>query len=309
MSGITFHTLRDLLLPNNDQDIRIILTKGVEEQITAGAIQTSPFHPKKSRRDPNRLPISAHLSIDLPSRMRAHLGTIIDQDFSDQVARTSFAGASGDVTTPGWIIRAIRECCATYPVDLSHEPSITHTVESLSQNVGVIYRVLTGEELNLRRQDRTENGSVVTDYAFRLRGRIAILWENKSSRTFDRFIGAKDSAQREFHAGPNGATIRYKTRRRGIERNHDAWGRMVVLWVVDIMQKEWVFCLCHAEFHVGEPERYQDRVLFRVINDVFVGRSLQCRRNFLRPRRPFCEIVSLTLRSAWKFHVACDGPN
>ncbi|KAI0272858.1 hypothetical protein BGY98DRAFT_150141 [Russula aff. rugulosa BPL654] len=99
MSGAPIHTWRDLLLPN-EQDTHVIL------EVTEGhnTAKTSSF--SLPAWDPERLPPSAHLFENLPSRMHEHLRVIIDQHFSDQAARTSFTNRRGRSVTPNDVIEA-----------------------------------------------------------------------------------------------------------------------------------------------------------------------------------------------------------
>jgi len=202
----TFHTLRQLLCPSNDHDTRVILPQVTPSTGDAG---TSPFllTGKRTRRDPNRLPSSAHLREELPSRMQEHLVAIIDQHYPDQAARTTVLDYSGDDVTPDHVIRDIRGRCRSHTLNLNHEPGATTITEVLLYQVKVIYRALTGNELDIQAQVRASQGKVITDHTLRLGGEIRVLWENKSSKAFDAFIG---ELMAEMSQGP--VTIRTGSR-------------------------------------------------------------------------------------------------
>jgi hypothetical protein len=183
MPGTPIHTLKDLLLPN-EQDTRVILRAVTEGQETPKTHSLS-----LSTWDPERLPPSAHLFEDLPSRMQEHLGVLIDQCFSDQAARTSFTNCSGRTFTPDDVLGDLREHCMAWTFDLSNEGATQLIVGPLSYQVIVIYEALTGDWLNVRIGEYTSDRSVITDRVFRLDDGTKILWREKSSRAFDRFIG------------------------------------------------------------------------------------------------------------------------
>jgi hypothetical protein len=121
--------------------------------------------------------------------MHEHLGAIIDQHFSDQAARTSFTNRRGRSVTPNDVVEDLRDRCTSFTFNLSHETETRAITEYLSYQVGVVYKALTGKWLDVRGQVRTSNSSVITDHVFRLDDEIKILWGDKSSRAFDRFIG------------------------------------------------------------------------------------------------------------------------
>ena len=70
-----------------------------------------------------------------------------------------------------------------------YEEGATRITEELSYQVQVIYRALTGIESTVRGQERTSQNKVITDYGLLLHGRVKILWENKSAKAFNKFIG------------------------------------------------------------------------------------------------------------------------
>ena len=183
MPDAPFHTWKDLLLPN-EQDTRIVLRGITEGQETAKTSSLS-----LPAWDPERFPPSAHLFEDLPSRMQEHLGVIIDQHFSDQAARTNFTNRRGRSFTPDDVLEGLRDHCTAWTFNLSHESATQFIAEPLSYQVKVVYEALTGNWLDVRGQEYTTDGSVITDRVFRLDGGIKILWGEKSSRAFDRFIG------------------------------------------------------------------------------------------------------------------------
>jgi hypothetical protein len=75
MAGVTFHTWRDLLLPIDHLDTRIVLPR-VDESEGQTTAQATPL--SLVSWDPKRLPPTAHLVTDLPSKMQEHLRVIID---------------------------------------------------------------------------------------------------------------------------------------------------------------------------------------------------------------------------------------
>jgi hypothetical protein len=172
MPSAPIHTWKDLLLPN-EQDTRVILPRVKEGQETA---ETSSF--SLLAWDPERLPPSAQLFEDLPSRMHEHLGAIIDQHFSDQAARTSFTNRRGRSVTPNDVVEDLRDRCTSFTFNLSHETETRAITEYLSYQVVVVYKALTGKWLDVRGQVRTSNSSVITDHVFRLDDEIKILWGN-----------------------------------------------------------------------------------------------------------------------------------
>jgi hypothetical protein len=177
------HAWKDLLLPN-EQDTRVILPRVTEGQNTT---MTSSF--SLPAWDPKRLPPSAHLFEDLPCRIQEHLGVIIDQHFSDQASRTSFTNRRGRSVTPDKVVEDLRDRCAISTFNLSYEAGTRAITEHLSYLVIVLYEVLTGNWLDIQSQQRTIDSSVITDRVFRFDDGIKILWGDKSSRAFDRFIG------------------------------------------------------------------------------------------------------------------------
>jgi hypothetical protein len=183
MSGAPIHTWRDLLLPN-EQNTHVIL------EVTEGhnTAKTSSF--SLPAWDPERLPPSAHLFKNLPSRMHEHLRVIIDQHFSDQAARTSFTNRRGRSVTPNNVIEDLRDRCdfgGTF--NLSYEGRTGAIAESLACLVKVVHAALTGNFLDVQPQERSSNGAVITDHVFQFDDGIKILRADKSSRAFDRFIG------------------------------------------------------------------------------------------------------------------------
>ena len=184
MPGAPIHTWRDLLLPNEQDTHRVILYQVTEEQRTA---VTSSF--SLLAWDPEKLPSAAHLFEDLPSRMHEHLRVIIDQHFSDQAARTSFKNREGRSVTPVHVIERLRDNCADYTLYLSYETGTRTIAECLSCSVKVVYAALTGNFLDVQGQEPSSNGAVITSRVFQFDDGIKILWAEKSSRAFDRFIG------------------------------------------------------------------------------------------------------------------------
>jgi hypothetical protein len=86
------HTLRNLLI-SNDQDTRCFLERVDETEGQSTGANTSSFTPQLWK--PERLPPSAHLCKDLPSKMLEHLGAILDQSYADRVATTGFMNRWG----------------------------------------------------------------------------------------------------------------------------------------------------------------------------------------------------------------------
>lgn len=207
MPGAPILTWKDLLLPN-EQDTRVIIPDVTEGQVTS---KTSSF--SLPAWDPERLPPSAHLFEDLPSRMREHLGVIINQHYPTQAARATFTNRSGYSVTPNDVIQGLRARCASWIFNLSHETATGAITEYLSYEVNVIYQALTGNFLHVRGQEHTSDSSVITDRGFRFDGGIKILWGDKSSRAFDKFIGElmeqmRDGSAAELCTEPVATTYR-----------------------------------------------------------------------------------------------------
>ena len=95
MFGTSLQTWKDLVF----QDKSVILSSVTQGQNTT---KTSSF--SLLAWDPERLPPSAHLVENLPSRMQEHLGDIIDQHFSDKAASTSFTNCSDYSVTPDVVL-------------------------------------------------------------------------------------------------------------------------------------------------------------------------------------------------------------
>jgi hypothetical protein len=189
MPGAPIHTWRDLLLPNR-QDTHIIHPRVIEgRRQDFEASKTSSF--SLLAWDPGRLPSAAHLFEDLPSRMREHLGAIIDQHYPTEAARTIFrvTNECGYSVTPDWILRGMKGRCTSRTLNLSREAATTSITGSFTYEVGVMYEALAGNFLDVQRQEHTSNSSVITDHGFRIDDGIKVLWADKSSRAFDRFIG------------------------------------------------------------------------------------------------------------------------
>ena len=183
MPAAPIHSLKDILLLNGRGTL-IILPEITEEQVT---LKTSSF--SLPAWDPERLPSAAHLFEDLPSRIQEHLRVIIDQHYPTEAARTTFTNHMGYSVTPDDVLAGLRARCTISTFDLSHEIATRAITVYLSYEVKVIYEALTGNRLNVRPQERTSDSSVITDYGFRFGDGIKILWADKSSRAFDRFIG------------------------------------------------------------------------------------------------------------------------
>ena len=160
MAGAPIHTWKDLLLPN-EQDTRVILSRVTEEQ-TVTPMTSSLSLPAW---DPERLPPSAHLFEDLPSRMQEHLRVIVDQHFSDQAAGTSFTNHGGYINTPDHVVQLLQDQSRISTLSYEAVPLAITTFRSYG--VKVIYEVLTGKWLDVQPQRRTSNSSVITDHIFR----------------------------------------------------------------------------------------------------------------------------------------------
>jgi hypothetical protein len=199
--------LKDLLLPN-EQDTRVILSQVTEGETTT---KTSSF--SLPAWDPERLPPSARLVEDLPSKIQEHLGVIVDQHFSDQVARTTFTNRRGRSVKPDDVVEDLRDRCTNWTFNLSYEAATRATTEYISYQVRVIYEALTGNWLDVQSQQYTVDSSVITDRVFRFDDGIKILWGDKSSRSFDRFIGElmeqmRDGSPVELCTEPVASTYR-----------------------------------------------------------------------------------------------------
>lgn len=206
MPGTPVLTLKDLLLPNEEHDTHIILQRVTEGQIPA---VTSSF--SLLAWDPERLPRSAQLFKDLPSKIHEHLGLIIDQHFSDQAARSSFTNHIGYSVTPNRIVQELRSHCTHFTFNFSHEVNPRVISQFISYQVAVVYEALTGNKLDVQVQERSRYSSVITDHVFRLGDGIKILSAEKSSRAFDRFIGElmeqlKDGSSIELCSKPVATT-------------------------------------------------------------------------------------------------------
>ena len=206
MPGTPVLTLKDLLLPNEEHDTHIIFQRVREGEVPA---ETSSF--SLLAWDPERLPRSAQLFKDLPSRMHEHLRLIIDQHFSDQAARSSFTNYVGYSVAPNEIVQHLRSRCTLFTFNLSHEVDPRTISDCISYPVAVVYEALTGNRLDVELQEHSCYSSVITDHVFRLRDGIKILWAEKSSRAFDRFIGElmeqlKDSSPVELCNEPVATT-------------------------------------------------------------------------------------------------------
>jgi hypothetical protein len=189
MSGTTSPTFRDFFCPGNDHDTRVILSDVIEGPIATSAATTSSFALGKSRWDPKRLPALAHLFEDLPSKMLQNLRAIIDQHYPDQSASPNFTDHRGRIFTPDGIKLDIEARLAPLTLNLSYEPGVSMITEVLRYSVQVLYAVLTGDSLEVNGQSRTRNNAVRTDHLFSLGDRSGILWEDKSPKAFDKFIG------------------------------------------------------------------------------------------------------------------------
>ena len=201
MFGTSIQTWKDLLF-SNERDKSVILSSVTQGQNTT---KTSSF--SLPAWDPERLPPSAHLVENLPSRMQEHLGDIIDQHFSDKAARTNFTDRSDYSVTPDVVLGLLRSQCASFTFDLSNEAGTRTIANFLSYPVKVIYELLTGNFLDVQGQEHTSNSSVITDRIFLFDGGIKILWGEISSRAFDRLIGEfmgelRDGSSAELCAEP-----------------------------------------------------------------------------------------------------------
>jgi hypothetical protein len=96
---------------------------------------------------------------------------------------------SGESITPDNTIRNIQNLCTSHILNLSYEHGASTITNFLSYSVKVIYGALTGNQLDVQGQEHTRDQSVITDHSFSVGDRIEILWEDKSSKVFDRYIG------------------------------------------------------------------------------------------------------------------------
>jgi hypothetical protein len=181
-------TLRDLLIPNH-QDTRCFLRQRRQVDETEGQTiaNTSSFTPQLWK--PERLPSSAHLCEGLPSKMFEHLGTILDQYYADQVARTSFTNYRGRNITPNDCIELLRDHCARQELQFNYEGGSNALSQHLSDLVYDIYYVLTGQELHYRTEQPTPFSQVVSDFSYRVGSRVHILGGVESPKSFNHFIG------------------------------------------------------------------------------------------------------------------------
>jgi hypothetical protein len=178
-------TLRDLLIPNH-QDTRCFLRR-VDETEGPTTAYTSSFTPQLWK--PERLPPSAHLCEDLPSKMLEHLGAILDQSYADQVARTRFTNCRGRNFTPNDCIELLRDHCARQELQFDCEGGSNSFSQHLSDLVYDIYHVLTGQELQYRADQPSPFSQVVSYFSYQVDSGVHILGGVESPKVFNRFIG------------------------------------------------------------------------------------------------------------------------
>jgi hypothetical protein len=124
--------------------------------------------------------------------MGEHLVAILDQHYSTEAAGTTFTYRNGHTVTANFVLGDLGgRCIGWTSFNLSNEGSTSLVTGALLHEVGVIYEALTGNFPDVRDQERTSDSSVITSHGLRFKfdGEIKILWEDESSRSFDRFIG------------------------------------------------------------------------------------------------------------------------
>jgi hypothetical protein len=185
MSNATIQTWRDLLFPD-DQDTRISLLRFNNTE--GGQVQTSTFAPQAG--NPGRFPSYAYLFRDFPSRIRHHLGVIINQHYSYRVAGTSFINHRGRNVTPAGVLERLQDLCDRCLFRNQYDQGSVIIARHLSDVVSDIFKALTESEPRFDTEIHSSSHGVISDFGYLLGNRIKILGEKKSPNVFNNTIGA-----------------------------------------------------------------------------------------------------------------------
>jgi hypothetical protein len=183
MSNTAIHTLRNVLIPNG-QDTRCFLDEVNETEGQYSPAKTSSFCPLMW--DPERLPSSAHLREDLPTKMLEDLAAILGHSYSGQAAMTSFTNRRGRNLTPNDVFMSLQDLCASLAFRFNCEEGAKALSQCLSYLVIDIYYVLTGKKLMYQTGSSSQ---VISDFAYVVDDGVHILGEAMSPKVFNHFIG------------------------------------------------------------------------------------------------------------------------
>jgi hypothetical protein len=140
--------------------------------------------------DPERLPSSAHLREDLPTKMFEDLAAILDDSYSRQAAISSFTSPLGRHLMPNDLFMALRDQCEDTAFQFNYEEGSKAVVQYLSHLVSNFYYALTGKtrmRLEYYTERHTLLNQVISDFSYEV-GRVHILGQAKSSKVFNHFI-------------------------------------------------------------------------------------------------------------------------
>lgn len=206
MPTAPIHTWKSLLLPKN-YDSRIFLShvsKGATQHGTGPAESRPVFTPPEWY--PDRLPSRVHLVNDLPFKMQTHLRGLLDHEFyasrAVQKHCTDDSYSERDVkklrTSPGAAFHHFKSRCETSDFPLTGGAGADMVATHLSDLVRDVCNGLTGGRPLVCHSACTKREVLSTDIVYnRLyddcerygKDWIDILWENKSPKAFNHFVG------------------------------------------------------------------------------------------------------------------------
>jgi hypothetical protein len=177
-------TLSNYLLPDGTfDDPYIPPIPELPSQLASGSTAIHPFDPGVGL-DRRRLPFHVELVQNLHGMMYAHFRELLDD----------YPAAKRPISpvTQG-TMQATRDICLDHR--LGDEASVSALAGYLGLPIRLAYQDLTGSRIKDGNQVETERRTVITDriiysVANEERGNVLVLWEDKSVRTFARYIGA-----------------------------------------------------------------------------------------------------------------------
>ncbi|KAI9453885.1 hypothetical protein F5148DRAFT_453903 [Russula earlei] len=182
MAGI--NTWRDLLFPVS-QHVHVSLEQYHNPPVSR-SVQTSSLNAAMVGGH-SHLPASVEPVGGLLDSMRDHLVEIINENYAEPAAGTVFSGTTHPIT-PQSVLQQLQLSCLLTSFSTKNEASSGAISQNLSFLVGVIYLALTNDVLRFRSQEPSRFRRVVTDHSYRIGNEIKILWEDKSSHVFERFM-------------------------------------------------------------------------------------------------------------------------
>jgi hypothetical protein len=183
-------TWNDLLFPDVQSTSHIPLLYLSKRELAHSSescsAQTSSFSPLEW--DPDRLPSCVHLARNLPLDMYQDLRRIVTKHYPNQAAGSQ-CREFGDDLTADICFKYFRRDCRGNSLDINHKAAVADFSTSLHRLVRTIFGALTGDMMVFLHKVAMDRRAVITDHAYILGGRIAVICEDKSPTVFDHFLG------------------------------------------------------------------------------------------------------------------------